>query len=89
LNTAGRKSAAEAKAGSGVISGAEEIPWGQDPRKLHSKAIFLLFLNVFLFFITENRQRMFATRAVEWTNGLPMVWTGLTRFTGLRDRMQA
>jgi hypothetical protein len=27
LNTAGRKNAAEAKAGSGVISGAEEIPW--------------------------------------------------------------
>ena len=61
---------------------------GQTLRKLHFQAIFLLFLKVFPFFNTENRQRMFATRAVGWTTGLPTAQTGLTRFTGLRDRMR-
>jgi hypothetical protein len=62
---------------------------GQAPRKLHFKAISLPLLKVFPFFNTKNRQRMFATRAVGWITGLPMIWTGLTKFIGLRDRMLA
>ena len=62
---------------------------GQTPRKLHFKAIFLLFLKVFLFSNAENRQRTLVKIADGLTTGPPMVWTGLTRFTGLRNRMQA
>ena len=60
---------------------------GPCPKKTPFSSTISFISENFPFFNTKTPSADIATRAVGWTAGLPMIRTGSTRFTGLRDRM--